>query len=324
LLCVGVAGLGRAQARDAGGGQDASRGPREVVSPSQKRTSRVSGRVVLDEYPIADGRQWVVEIGACKAVKTAAEPATECPLNVTLRREGILLASKPAFWSTSTRKPVKRKINLSDGVGAPSEPLKGFGWETGEEEGGTFTFTRALVLAPDVPAVLVSQATGLEHTKRHHEVFAAVGDKLERVWQAEEGTGPAYISTAVVPIDDAHEGIVMFDGFSHTVAYDDQPDQLTARLLAWDEAKHAMSKRPSLGLVRAVVLGRFASVSDAIQAREARADCLSSTYVLPGKQVKSPNRFVLATLTVGDDSAARVVKRVAACAPGLRATVTPF
>ena len=263
-LCLGVAAPALAQERDAGASQDATHGKRELPSPSDKRDSRASGRVVLDAYPLADGRHFTVEIDACKAGKTAPAPAPECPLTITLRREGLLLSSKHAFWSTSTRKPVKRTIDLPDGAGTPSEPLKGFGWANGEGESGTFTFTRALALTPDVPAVLVSQSTGFEHSKRHHEVFAAFGDKLERVWQAEEGAGPAFISTAVVPIDDAHGGIVLFDGFSNTVAYDDQPDRLTARLLAWDDAKHALTKRPLLGLVLAVVLGKFASVSDAI------------------------------------------------------------
>jgi hypothetical protein len=155
-------------------------------------------------------------------------------------------------------------------------------------------------------------------------LFAAFGDKVERIWQAEEGVGPAFIATAVVPIDDAHDGIVTFDGFSDTVAHDDRPDRLSARLLVWDDARHRMTRRPLAGLVWAVVLGKFPSVSDAVQARQRSPDCLSSYYVLPGKKVKSSNRFVLATLTIGEESASRLVKRAAACAPKLRANARPL
>jgi hypothetical protein len=249
------------------------------------RTS--DGRLILTRVPAsADGSlAFEVAIGDCMN--------QECPVLISLLRGDTILGQKRTEWSSRTVEPTQEGVEPGWGAGDPVGPAAVTAWSMGEEEGYLGIAVRPVLLSADTHGLLIDQRTGFEHLKRRHELYVASDGQLERVWEAAEGAGPAWTSTAIVPLKDDRQGILYFDGFLSPMPT--APDQLEISLLAWDPHSRKLKKQ-SRHTVQAVVVTGYTSVAAAQQARTAQPDCLGLFWVLPAARLSgvASGRYVLA------------------------------
>lgn len=167
-------------------------------------------------------------------------------------------------------------------------------WTAGSEEGAVTTALQSVRLTPARNGLLVHQAAGFEHVKRRHDLFVADGGKLERVWSAAEGAGPAWSVAEVVPSGKGRtDEIIYLQGFRPGGA---EADTLTARRLVWDDNKQKLVIQP-LAILPAVTAGEFSSVKMA--RRAATSSCLNEYWVLPANRFGgAASKFVLALVAI--------------------------
>jgi hypothetical protein len=249
----------------------------------------VDDRMVLAVAPAtSDGKlHYEVSIGPC------VEKA--CPVLISLLEAGKVLDRTHAKWASTTREPAPDEIRLGWGVGDPAGPPEGTtAWKTGEEEAYLGTAVRVVVLSPQTNGLLIDQRAGFEHVKRHHELFAHGDRRLQRVWSAGEGAGPAWTSTAIAPAGDGREAVVFFEGFRYPTS--DEPDTLKSTRLQWNDASHGMAPQPAEPSIEASVIRGFKTVAAARQAKTAQRECLGAYWVLPATSVGATPKdgFVLA------------------------------
>ncbi|MDQ2778521.1 MAG: hypothetical protein M3Y32_03070 [Pseudomonadota bacterium] len=167
------------------------------------------------------------------------------------------------------------------------------GWTAGSEEGAVTTQLQPVRLSAGRMALLVQQAGGFEHVKRRQDLYTNDGAKLERLWSAAEGAGPAWSTVAVVPADGGQrDDIIHLQGLRPGGA---GADTLSASRLTWDAERRTLASQP-LPELPALVAGTYASVKAAKQAASKEA-CLADYWVLPAERLGGePSRWVLAAV----------------------------
>ncbi len=269
------------------------RRPEEKLSEAPAAVSSVAGPAGL-RFGLASGS---CTEGKCRAV-------------LQLVRDNRLVDSAPLEFAASEA-PLRKEEGETGLTG--QEPLEA--WTAGKEEGAVTTALRAVNLAANRSGVLVHQVGGFEHIKRRYDLFAAEGDKLKRIWSAEEGQGPAWSSVDVAAAPGGDE-IIYLLGYR---ARGKDPDPFEARRLGWDEATKSLSGRPKLELP-AVVAGDFPTAEAA--RRAASGSCLSAYWVLPADVLgKTSSRFVLAMVAAGKQAAEAELARACDAKPVRRMAV---
>jgi hypothetical protein len=231
-------------------------------------------------------------------------------------------SDKPAvrlMWNASSA-PAWR----ADARAYTADPIAFFGaalprvWMTGEEEG------LVAVSADVVPvgrgeqagayALLVTQAAGFEHPKRHHVLLAAVSGELKVAWSKAEPQGP-YVSW--VALRKRHAPVYVSLFFS---PYDDAADTVFARQLKWNARDRVFSEEPAPPQVQAVVAGFYRTLSAARLARAA-SDCLSGYSAIDTgpNQSASRHRYALIRVTWEHAQALAETGRLRQCQPDGRA-----
>ncbi|MBC7928245.1 MAG: hypothetical protein H7039_21580 [Bryobacteraceae bacterium] len=162
---------------------------------------------------------------------------------------------------------------------------------------------------------------GYEHPKRRHDIFAAVGGKISRVWSKTEQQGPYWTSVAVRPAGAVDE-VIVFQSFSPGGT---EPDSIQATQLRWDAGKRMFQEVPAAG-VKMLVAGSYATVEAARTALQKDPACLTAFSVVESQKtsLKTGRRFALAALTAADPIPNEQLDRVAACMAGTRPRVLEY
>jgi hypothetical protein len=212
-----------------------------------------------------------------------------CALVIQLLSSGKLLDFIPLDFAAS--EPALTREEGNNGL-AGFTPVEA--WTAGSEEGAVTTALQSVRLTPARNGLLVHQAAGFEHVKRRHDLFVADAGKLERVWSAAEGAGPAWSAAEVVPSGKGRaDEIIYLQGFRPGGA---EADTLTARRLVWDDKRQKLVIQP-LAMLPAVTAGEFSSVKTA--RRAAASSCLNEYWVLPANRFGgAASKFVLALVAV--------------------------
>lgn len=256
--------------------------PTPPAEPEPAYPLLAGGRTVFASGPAGTGLRWQAGLAPCKEGR--------CPVTIWLLENGKVIDSVATARPASSAQVRREAIEAGWGAGDPAatDP-NAMVWASGEEERYTGIVVRPVNL-PATPAVLVDQLTGFEHLRRHHELFVIRERKLSRVWTGEEGAGPAWTSTAIVPAGDA-QAILYYDGFRYPTPA--QPDKLEITLLRWENSALARSAVPDAR--RALVTGAFPNAQTAHRERDANRKCLAAFWVLPAEQFPGrPGRYLLA------------------------------
>jgi hypothetical protein len=239
---------------------------------------------------------------------------TPCAAVVQLRRNGEVLDSVPLDFAASPPQLRKEIAGKTIGAGDPLADDQDLpAWIAGEGETTVATAARSMKLAPEESGLLVSQSGGFEHVKRRHYLFAAVDNKLKRVWTGEEGAGPAWSATILV---DAASGraqdILYLTGFQPGGG---EPDTIDARRYQWDPAGKVLIEAPP-GPLYGVIVGDFANPD---LARTASAQpCLSAYSTVRARDLGlAGSRIVLAAVTPQKSLADAALKQTDNCPKAL-------
>lgn len=302
ILLLAAGGRGTSEQAVIDQVMDAREPAKSVVA--YPRTS--DGRLILTRLPASTDASLVFEvaIGACVN--------QDCPVLISLSRGDTLLDQKRTEWSSRTTEPTQEELDPGWGAGDPVGPAAVTAWSTGEEEGYLGTAVRPVLLSVDTHGLLIDQRTGFEHLKRRHELYVVLDNKLERVWEAAEGAGPAWTSTAIVPLKDDRQGILYFNGFLYPLHT--TPDQLEISLLAWEPRDRKLKKQPQF-TVQAVVVAGYTSVAAAQRARTAQPECLGLFWVLPATRLSgaASGRYVLALPGSSAANLKKALQQTTAC-----------
>jgi hypothetical protein len=141
------------------------------------------------------------------------------------------------------------------------------------------------------------------------------------VWEDEEGAGPAWTSTAIVPLEDGREGILYFDGFLSP--QDTEPDQLEISLLKWDVDGRKLSTTSQFA-VPAIEVAGYASVAAAQQARSAQPNCLGLFWVFPADRLSggASGKYALALPGSSEADLHAVLEQASACVKDRQVSLT--
>lgn len=277
-----------------------------------------SGKAPLTSLsaPGAPGQTFELAIGSCREGK--------CPLLVSLVQGGHRLAERPLPWSSASPEASEQDAEPGWGSTDPLEVVPVKAWVTGEEATFLATMVRPLALAPNIGGVLIDQIAGFEHLKRSHVVFAVYGKDLVKAWSAEEGAGWTFSATAPVALGSGRDGVAYFDRFDSSIDSDTQPDTLDAQVLSWDARTRTLLPYETTGLLSAVVVGQFASVRAAKQARQTSQGCLGAFWILPASRFPATKLRNIALVRVTSVRAAadRLSAATLACARGKKVMVT--
>jgi hypothetical protein len=232
---------------------------------------------------------------------------------VQLRQNGTVIDSAPLDFTASPPELKKGTAEKIMGAGDPLASSDVPAWIAGDGENTVATTARSVKLSPEEAALLVTQSGGFEHVKRRHYVFAAVDNRLKRVWTGEEGAGPAWSATVVVDAADARgQDIVYLTGFQPGGA---EPDSVDARRLTWDSAQKTLIEAPP-GPLYGVIVGEFANPDAARTA--ATQPCLSDYSALRARDLGLPgSRIVLAAITTQKSLAEAAMKETDGCPKGM-------
>ena len=227
------------------------------------------------------GLRWQAGLPACSG--------KQCPITLWLVEGETVVDSKPVAWPANSVELRQDDAEPGWGAGDPMGSASVTVWASGDEERYVGTVVRPVKMGT-VPAILVDQLRGFEHLRRNHELFAVHNRKLDRVWQGEEGTGPAWSSTAIVSLPDATEGVVYYSGFRYPSPA--EPDRIETTLLRWERG--ALQERKDDAPREALVIGAFPSAAAAHRSRNKARDCLGTFWVLPASRFSDRTGFVLA------------------------------
>jgi hypothetical protein len=273
--------------------------PEPVISYPLK----AGARTVFASGHAGDGLRWQAGLSPCSG--------NRCPITLWLVEGETVIDTKPLAWPANS--PELRQEELEPGWGA-GDPMGSAAnvsaWVSGEEERYIGTVARPVKMG-NVTSILVDQLRGFEHLRRNHELFVVRNRRLDRVWQGEEGAGPAWSSTDIVTLPNGAEGVVYYSGFRYPSSA--EPDRLEITLLHWDQ--DVLHKGQEDAPRQAVVVGTFPSVTAAHQARDSTRDCLGAFWVLPASRF--PGRsggFLLALPGVTPERVRQRLEIVGKCA----------
>ena len=269
------------------------------------------------------GTHWYFEL----FVADCASAATEgCPIAVTfVDGAGTRTAPFELTWARALSPVTIGSAELGPDPGELYAPAPARALKSGTEASELTTTGRSLLLAPDRPALLVDQWGGFEHVKAAHTLVGMKARQLSELWRTEDPQGPAWSSTAVLPLEEGRQRILLVTQLDLNEAMEDQPDQLSAQLVSMDPASGEIADAAAGRRAHAVVLGPFRTLEQASAARAASGACLRGYALLLGDAFEAGGAgetFVLATLATSRAAAERLEAQARACAKGVRTHLT--
>jgi len=206
----------------------------------------------------------------------------KCPILIRLVQGGRELDSQATvpLGISATFRPTAFKH--ANGAGDPlaANPENVQTYISGDEENSITVVIRHVRLTPKLTGVLIDLRFGFEHVKRMHEIVAATGGKLRKVWSTEEGAGPTYSTTALSGQPDGHDRLVYFSFFNYPD--DGGADKISVSALSYDSATRSFqadkARLPSL------LAGPYPSIIDARAARSGWKQCRVRFSVLPRRR----------------------------------------
>jgi hypothetical protein len=246
--------------------------------------------------------------------------SSECPIQVRLLRQGHVVDRVTLPVAAASQ---RAKAETVDPLWGAETGLKA--WATGAEGEYVSTVGRVLTVAPRTTGLLVSQRFGFEHLKRNHLVILPRDSRLSVVWKAEEGAGPTWSATQILP-KGAGEGedIAYFRGFSEPA--ENEADRVDAVRLSWNAVSANFQETPLPDRATPLYLlnlGVYEGIAKAREERFANAYCLSPYWILdassfPGLSGGKAVVGMVYTQRASADAAARSVKT---CLPSVTASV---
>jgi hypothetical protein len=255
----------------------------------------------------AAGRRYEVSSGLCAH--------GSCRIVVRLMQGGRELDAQAIETRVPSRAFRPTAFKRANGAGDPlASTVDAQAYSSGQEENSVTLIVRPVKLTRELAGALIDLRFGFEHVKRHHEIFAASGGKLRKIWSAEEGEGPTYSTTALASLADGRQRLVYFSFFN----YPDEsgPDKLRIEAMAYDDRarKFAPDKAPLKGLFA----GPYASIAEARTARMEQNRCRIPFWVLPASEFASANNgFVVVTVSASAGNISRVAGELKSCAAGM-------
>ena len=178
-------------------------------------------------------------------------------------------------------------------------------WTAGRDDGTVTTAIETVELAAGRRGLLVRQVGGVDHLKRHYELFVADAGRLRSVWSVRESSGPVRSLAYVVASENGgNQDILYLEDFAPG---GDRPDSLEARRASWDDASRTMQVRAVMTLP-AVIIGDYPSPLAARTA--ASGTCAAGYWVVAGGRVgAAASRFALAMVVADPQSLAAEMAR---------------
>jgi hypothetical protein len=278
-------------------------------------TSRPNGKpIVLQKFP-AGNDEFDLVIAACRS--------KECPVQVWLRQQGETVDRFTLPVSASTQ---RAKPEAVDEVWGADIGLKS--WATGVETNYVSTVGRTVTLVPGKTGLLVTQNSGFEHRKRGH-VFLLPGEgKLVAAWSYQEGSGPTWSATDVVPgsAKDVQE-IVLFRGFRDPT--DDSAEHLDAVRVGAESSAASLRETPLPDRAHPLYLVHVGSYSSPVEARQARLAegyCLGAYWVLDSVRFGGlvGGKVILGNIYARRELADAEARSTKECLPSVTAAVIPW
>lgn len=194
-------------------------------------------------------------------------------------------------------------------------------WRSGFEGDYVATAARLVTLAPQTPAVLVTQRQGFDPVKREHVIVLLRHGRLRMVWKAPDAPG-AWSQTLVLSGSVAYFRGVRDLGEGHV-------DRLDAFRLRWDSATGRMRATPlpdrhmPLYLMEA---GGYASTGEAREGFSSQSFCLAPYWVLDASAFPLPSRAVvlIGKLYTRRSLAEAAAEQVKTCLPSFEPTVVKW
>lgn len=280
------------------------------TKPHPSEPSAIAGRKTLESLAVG-AYSYDLALGSCENDR--------CPFEVVLRSSRGLLdrftLPIAAYSDEASAEPVDAVWGAEPGMHA---------WSTGSEQRYVGVAMRAVKLGPSVDGVLVTQRYGFEQLRRLHLVLAREGDKLHRVWSAEEGQGPRWSATALMPEVDGSQPIAYWIGALSTA--NSEPDRISVQKLTWDTAAKDLvaSGLPNASTPLFVtVAGAYGSPAQAHAARDAKGDCLANFFVLATTEypVSAKGKAVVAVVDVSRSRAEALAAATVQCGVSSRVSI---
>lgn len=265
---------------------------------------------VLQTFP-ADRVSFQLSLGPCDK--------TECRLAVQLLEAGRVLHTHALPVAASTRPARSEAVNGLWGADAGLQA-----WAIGEEQNYVATVARLVKLGSRGIGLLVTQRYGFDHLKRSHLLLAPEGQRLARLWGAEEGSGPTWSSTQVLPVPPGNQPIVYWRGFFP--GSDRESDRIDAEEVRWDDSSKALRVSPlpdDASPLLLTVVGEYSSVASARRARAAKGECLADFAILSSAAyLNRPGRRVVIGAVSATREAAQAFQSAAIrCVPASRVSI---
>jgi hypothetical protein len=202
----------------------------------------------------------------------------------------------------------------SNGAGDPlatSDAAQAF--SSGTEEDSITVVVRPVKLTRELTGALIDLRIGFEHVKRRHAVFAAPDQKLAQVWSAEEGEGPTFSTTALLPEAQGRQPLAYFSFFSFPD--DSAADKMSVEVMAYDAESRKLA--PDRAHLLRLFAGPYRSAAEARAARVQRNRCHVPLWVLPSEGFQtSTHGFVVAVASVSRANIDRVSQELESCGAG--------
>jgi hypothetical protein len=249
-----------------------------------------------------------------------------CPLLITLVRKGAIAGAARLKWPSPSKDvravPIDNSWGAGDSIGA-QPGLEG--WTANIDNLGDGTVVRPIALAADRAGVLITQRMGTEPIKRWHALFSTEAGSLKQLWAREEGAGPTWSSSAIVPFAQGAEQVLYFEGYAVGGESDDgRPDTLESTAIRWQDGKlEEMPASASEGVLM-LWFGPYATVAAANEARSGTS-CLFRYWILDGRRYAGlPDGYILGAMGTDRQRVQAAQTEAAACAPKARSSSTPL
>lgn len=270
--------------------------------------------VVLQKFP-AGNDEFDLVIAACRS--------KECPVQVWLRQQGKTVDRFTLPVSAPTQ---RAKPEAVDEVWGADIGLKS--WATGVETSYVSTLGRTVTLVPGETGLLVTQNSGFEHRKRGHVFLLPSEGKLVAAWSYQEGSGPTWSATNVVPgnAKDVQE-IILFRGFRDPT--EESAEHLDAVRVDAGTSVTSLRETPLPDRARPLYLLHVGSYSSPVEARKARLAegyCLGAYWVLDSVRFGGlvGGKVILGNIYARREVADAEARSTKECLPSVTASVTQW
>jgi hypothetical protein len=275
-----------------------------------------SGSVVLGDAVVGEGKAAVtlaVSVGACARAKGAPKDApAECVLTVAATKGGAGRADLQ--WRVKAG-AIARPNAFVAVVGDDPEQRMTLRW-------------RALQLGDPrpragAPALIVTQETHGERSKRRHDVFAVRGGRLQRVFTADEGRGRTWSALEAADLDG--------DGGSELVLQrsstpdEEQPDRWSLEVYGWrSDIGKIIPRNDRRPQVKGAVIGMFKT---ALEARKLAGQGCTLDYLVldhTSLDLLQPGQIVVTQPFVRREDGELALEELRACNAALAGGVKPL